>query len=184
MISGLDNGKPIVPVHIRWMIRRDMPEILGIEEASFEFPWLEEDFFESLRQRNCIGMIGEYSDKVAGFMVYELCEDRINLLNLAVSPEYKRQGVGTQMLDKLKLKLSNQKRANIYLEVRETNLPAQLFFRENHFRAFSVAKGHYADTPEDTYLMIYRHKTVLREPLEESVKSRYFSKLKNLLRVA
>jgi len=44
-------------VHIRWMIRRDMPEVLDIESGSFEFPWSEEDFIRCLRQRNCIGMV-------------------------------------------------------------------------------------------------------------------------------
>ncbi len=33
--------KQAVRVHIRWMIRRDMPEVLAIEDESFEFPWLE-----------------------------------------------------------------------------------------------------------------------------------------------
>ena len=40
-----------IAVHIRWMIRRDMPEVLQIEAASFEFPWLEDDFIRCLRQR-------------------------------------------------------------------------------------------------------------------------------------
>ena len=47
-------------IHIRWMIRRDMPEILEIEKQSFEFPWCEEDFIRCLRQRNCIGMVRQY----------------------------------------------------------------------------------------------------------------------------
>ena len=47
--------KQLVRTHIRWMIRRDMPEVLAIEAASFEFPWLEDDFIRCLRQRNCIG---------------------------------------------------------------------------------------------------------------------------------
>ena len=49
-----------VNVHIRWMIRRDMPEVLQIERTSFEYPWSEEDFIRCLRQRNCIGMVAEY----------------------------------------------------------------------------------------------------------------------------
>jgi ribosomal-protein-alanine N-acetyltransferase len=183
MTSSIDDKK-LSNFFIRWMIRRDMPEVFGIENASFEFPWLEEDFLQNLRQRNCIGMIGESSGQVAGFMIYQLHNSGIHLLNFAVSPQYRRKRVGTQMLDKLKLKLSDQKRKNICLEVRETNLPAQLFFRENYFRAFSVLKDHYSDIPEDAYLMTYRHKPILQEPLEESLKSRYFSKLKNLLRVA
>ena len=46
-------------VHVRWMIRRDMPEALNAEQEAFEFPWSEEDFTRCLRQRNCIGMVAD-----------------------------------------------------------------------------------------------------------------------------
>jgi len=150
--------KQEVRVHIRWMIRRDMPEVLSIERDSFEFPWLEEDFFRCLRQRNCIGMVAEHEDRVVGFMIYELHKTRIHVLNFAVANEHQRRGVGSQMVAKLIGKLSSQRRTRIVLEVRETNLPAQLFFRENGFRAVSVLHSYYADTPEDAYLMQYRYR--------------------------
>lgn len=148
--------KQEVRVHIRWMIRRDMPEILAIEQESFEFPWSEDDFIRCLRQRNCIGMVAEHDDRVVGFMIYELTKNRIQVLNFATSDEYRRRGVGTQMIAKLIGKLSSQRRTRITLEVRETNLPAQLFFRANGFRAVSVLRSFYEDTPEDAYLMQYR----------------------------
>jgi len=69
----------------------------------------------------------------------------------------RRLGVGTQMIAKLIGKLSVQRRSRITLEIRETNLPAQLFFRENGFRAVSVLRSFYEDTPEDAYLMQYRY---------------------------
>jgi len=150
--------KQEVRVHIRWMIRRDMPEVLDIEDQSFEFPWLEEDFVRCLRQRNCIGMVAEHEDRVCGFMIYELHKSRIHVLNFAVATDYRRRGVGSQMLAKLIAKLSSQRRTRIVLEVRETNLPAQLFFRENGFRAVSVLHQYYEDTPEDAYLMQYRYR--------------------------
>jgi ribosomal-protein-alanine N-acetyltransferase len=148
--------KQEVRVHIRWMIRRDMPEVLAIEAASFEFPWLEEDFIRCLRQRNCIGMVAEHDDQVVGFMIYELNKNRIQVLNFAVMCEFRRRGVGTQMIAKLIGKLSTQRRTRIALEVRETNLAAQLFFRTAGFRAVSVLRNFYDDTPEDAYLMQYR----------------------------
>jgi [ribosomal protein S18]-alanine N-acetyltransferase len=155
MTSG---QKQDVRVHIRWMIRRDMPEILAIEAQSFEFPWSEEDFINCLRQRNCIGMVAEHDDHVVGFMIYELNKTRIQVLNFAVGERYRRRGVGTQMMAKLIGKLSSQRRSRITLEVRETNLPAQLFFRAGGFRAVSVLREFYADTPEDAYLMQYRYR--------------------------
>ena len=150
--------KQEVRVHIRWMIRRDMPEVLATEVESFEFPWLEEDFIHCLRQRNCIGMVAEHEDQVAGFMIYELHKSRIHVLNFAVAESYRRRGVGSQMIAKLIAKLSSQRRSRVILEVRETNLAAQLFFRENAFRAVSVLRSYYADTPEDAYLMQFRYR--------------------------
>jgi ribosomal-protein-alanine N-acetyltransferase len=144
-------------VHIRWMIRRDMPEVLDIESASFEFPWSEEDFIRCLRQRNCIGMIAEQDDQVVGFMIYELHKTRLHILNFAVASRYRRLGVGTQMVNKLISKLSAQRRTRITLEVRETNLAAQIFFRAQGFRAVNVLRNYYEDTPEDAYVMQFRY---------------------------
>jgi [ribosomal protein S18]-alanine N-acetyltransferase len=146
-----------VRVHIRWMIRRDMAEVLDIERAGFEFPWFEEDFIRCLRQRNCIGMVAEHGERVVGFMIYELHKTRLHILNFAVAPEFRRRGVGQQMIDKLLGKLSSQRRVRITLEVRETNLPAQLFFKAAGFRAVTVLRAYYEDSPEDAYLMQFRH---------------------------
>jgi len=147
-----------IRVHIRWMIRRDMPEVLAAEAASFEFPWSEDDFIRCLRQRNCIGMVAEHEERVVGFMIYELHKARIHVLNFAVAPPFRRKGVGSQMIAKLIGKLSTQRRSRIALEVRETNLDAQLFFRSNGFRAVSVLHSYYDDTPEDAYVMQYRYR--------------------------
>lgn len=149
-------SKGVCPVHIRWMIRRDMPEVLGIEEQSFESPWQEEDFIRVLRQRNCIGMVAESFERVVGFMVYELHPNRLHLLNLAVAAGLRGRLVGCQLVEKLISKLSPVRRNRIMLEVRERNVPAQLFFRALDFRAISVLQRFYADTDEDAYLFQYR----------------------------
>lgn len=151
------NSKPEVRIHIRWMIRRDMAEVIAIETESFEFPWSEDDFIRCLRQRNCIGMVAEMDDQVVGFMIYELHKNRLHILNFAVADRYRRLGIGTQMVSKLAGKLSDTRRNRILLEIRETNLPAQLFFRHSGFRAVSVLHEFYEDTPEDAYLMQFRH---------------------------
>ena len=140
-------------IHVRWMIRRDMLEVLCIEKEAFEFPWSEEDFTRCLRQRNCIGMVAELADSVVGFMIYELHRSRLHMLNFAVARAHRRLGIGTQMMRKLAAKLAPERRTRIVLEVRETNLPAQLFFRSLGYRAISVLKDFYQDSAEDAYLM-------------------------------
>jgi len=161
-----------LPVHIRWMIRRDMPDVLGIEQECFEFPWYEEDFVRCLRQRNCIGMVAEASERVVGFMVYELHKHRLHVLNFAVSQAFRRRAIASQMTRKLISKLSNDRRSRIMLEVRETNLPAQLFFKAVGFRAVSVLRKFYEDTPEDAYLMQYRYSAAATEAVASQESSR------------
>ena len=140
-------------VHVRWMIRRDMLEVITIEREAFEFPWSEEDFTRCLRQRNCIGMVAEMADSVVAFMIYELHRTKLHMLNFAVLRSHRRLGVGSRMMEKLMAKLTPDRRGRIMLEVRETNLPAQLFFRSLGFRATSVLKDFYQDSTEDAYMM-------------------------------
>jgi len=161
--------KETVRVHIRWMIRRDMPEVLQTEQQSFEFAWTEEDFLRCLRQRNCIGMVAEQGEKVVGFMIYELHKAKLHILNFAVHPGCRRQGVGEQMVQKLISKLSSHRRTKITLEVRENNLAAQLFFSKQNFRALRVLRTYYEDSGEDAFLMQYRFADDTVEEYEESV---------------
>src|SRR3989344_4619192 len=77
---------------VRWMIRQDMPEVLNIENASFEFPWTKHDFVRTLRRHDCIGMVAEYEEQVVGFMIYQLRKNYIRLFNFAVAPLFRRKG--------------------------------------------------------------------------------------------
>ena len=154
-------------VHIRWQIRKDMEETLRIEAESFDVPWQEEDFLHCLRHRNCISMIAEHGGKVRGYMVYELAKTSIEILNMAVDPAYRRRGIGSQMVTKLVSKLSNHRRTRLFMDVRESNLAAQLFLRAQGFRCVQVKRGWYADegdTGEDAYLFSFRLKTEEDEP--------------------
>lgn len=140
---------------IRWLIRRDMPEVLQIERGSFEYPWTEEEFLGYLRQCNCIGTVLEEDHCIRAFMIYELHPDRLELVSLAVHPGHRRRGFGTRMVQRLQDKLSIRRRREIATQVRETNVGAQLFLKQMHFRADSVIRDFYESTSEDSYCMRY-----------------------------
>lgn len=123
--------------HVRWMIRRDLPRVLEIEAEAFADPWTEEEFIRCLRQRNCIGMVAEVKDVVAGFMVYELHKSYLYVLNFAVACEYQMRGVGRAMLDKLTSKLTRERRNRILLEIKQDNCEGQKFFAACGFKAIA-----------------------------------------------
>ncbi len=142
-------------VHIRWCIRRDLPEVIDIEFSSYEEAWSEEDFLKHLRERNCIAMVAEtefHGDegKIVGFMLYLLEKDKLPILRFAVLPRYRRKGIGTQMLDKLKNKLSSHRRTRITIDVPDNELRAHLFLKNNEFQGSILS--------DEEYHFVYRHK--------------------------
>jgi ribosomal-protein-alanine N-acetyltransferase len=151
---GLRDESPAI--HIRWCICRDLPKVLDIERWSFEFPWSEDDFVRCLRGRNAICQVAERDERIVGFVVYELHKTRLEILNLAVDPLARREGVGTAILNKLKGKLSAQRRTRIFADVRESNLEAQRFFRESGFVAAEIVRDPFDCCDEDAYRFVFR----------------------------
>lgn len=144
------------PVDIRWMIRRDLDAIVEIEEQSFPEPWSEKEFIDQLRVPNNIGMVFTYQDVVAGYVVYALHKTSLEILNLAVHPEYRRCSAATLLIERLQYKVNGHyRRDHITALVRESNLPAQLLFAKNHFYCDGIVKGAYKDSDEDAYSFYY-----------------------------
>lgn len=146
-------------VWCRWMINRDLAEVLAIERASFPLaPWGEEDFRTYLRQRDHIAQVAERAAgpdprPVRGYLLYEVAADWISLDGLATHPAERRRGVGAAMVGKLLRKLSPKRRRRLVTRVRESNLDAQQFFRALGLRAVRVERRHFADSGEDAYVM-------------------------------
>jgi len=155
----MNNTITQVDVHIRWMVRRDMQEVVEIENTCFNAPWSEEDFLSTLRRHNCIGMVAELDEKILGFYIYELHETKLHVLNFAIIPAYHRCKIGTQFINKLINKLHINARTKIYLETRESNLAMQLFLKSHEFKAIKVLNNYY-DDDETAYRFKYKLKGI------------------------
>lgn len=146
---------------MRWMIRRDMPEVLQIEKSSSETMWKEEDFLRVLRQRNCIGMVAEDGGRIVGFVIYELHKKHVTIINMVVLPTDRRRGIGRLMMNKLKGKLSSHRRTEFRYDIRESNLAGQLFLKAMGMFAYQVERNYFKDhdckgsQSEDAYLFSF-----------------------------
>lgn len=141
-------------VEIRWLISANLPRLVEIEACSSQYPWDEEDFRAALRQRNCIGMGAFHGGHLVGHMIYEMYLRGLHVINFCVDPEFRRQGIGTKMCQKLISKLNPQKRVEIIVKADEWHLDTQLFFRSQGFLAVEVLREFY-DNKHDAYLMRY-----------------------------
>lgn len=138
------------------MMPQDMPSVLKIENSCFEYAWTEDDFYLAFSKANCMRMVAEVDGTVVGFMVYELKKTSLILVDIAVHPDLQRRGFGTAMIARLQAKLNDKtRRDQIILGVRETNLEAQLFFRQCGFLATEIIGGYFDDFHEDAYKFVY-----------------------------
>lgn len=133
--------------HIRWMIQRDLPDVVRIEQDACEYPWGEREFVNTLKNANHIGMVVERQQRIVGYMIYSLWPKRIELENFVVDPYFQRKGFGELMCAKVISKLHDGRCSRVCVDVWEYNTGAQLFFQACGFKAIEVLPDHY-DIPE------------------------------------
>lgn len=137
-----------------WISVSDLPFMIKIDAQSFNRPWSEEEFRACLAEKKTIGNTIRFNGKVIGFVIFSLYKTRIEVLNIAVAPEYREQGVGGQLILHLKSKLIYH-RTSIVLECRESNVTVQTFLRGHGFIATKTNYKAYEDPIEDQYVMVY-----------------------------
>ena len=133
----------------------DLDSILHIETASFAMPWPRSAFAQEIEQRSWSRVIGAFAaSKLVGFMIYWLVAQEMHLLNLAVHPNWRRRGIGRQLIEYLLADAAREQRNAILLEVRTSNHAALELYRRFGFEDLTVRPGYYADNGEDALVML------------------------------
>ena len=114
-----------------------MEEVLAGDRRSNSEFWTYSAWKDNLARRNCIGMVAVLRELnqqyIVGAMLYDLHKEHIEVLRLFVTPEYRRRGFGSAMVEKLRLKLSQQRRRTIAANVSEYDVPAQVWLSRRGF---------------------------------------------------
>ena len=90
------------------------------------------------------------NQNLAGFLTASCILDTADLTNIAVAPEYRRRGIAGLLLKEL---CSGIGKANLFLEVRESNLPARSFYQKHGFEQVGIRKDFYQHPDENAILM-------------------------------
>lgn len=140
MLAGIGKimalwNSPVVPTgpQIRWIIKRDSDRVREIENAAGG-KWRPNDLVTSLRYRDSIGLIYEVDHFIQGFIIYRLSKKSIEIMKLVVDPNFQRKGIGSEIINRLKEKLSQQRRTSLFFEVSETDIGSQIFLAKNGFK--------------------------------------------------
>jgi ribosomal-protein-alanine N-acetyltransferase len=122
----------------------DIPAVLEIEKLSFSAP-KNESIFKSERSNY---LVAKEADRVVGFIGHEKIADETHIINMAVHPENRKQGIGKRLLEMV---LNDQD--VFFLEVRASNLPAQRLYEKYGFNKVGTRKNYYSDNGEDALIM-------------------------------
>ena len=141
---------------IREMQEDDIPAIMDIERSSFTTPWSEISFLSEIYKKNGISKVARFAGKLIGYICVNYVLHESHLLNLAVHQDFRKQGVGTLLMNEILRELKKRGCVFVYLEVRVSNTAAQAFYERFGFTSESRRKKYYAHPNEDALLMIGR----------------------------
>ena len=131
----------------------DIPQILEIENSSFQEPW-SRDGFRDLIANPSFRQIGIFADsRLAGYVFFYCVMDELHVMNIAVHPDFRKKGMGEKLLTHVHDFGIEHKIKFAYLEVRQTNTAAQKLYEKMGYQKQGRRIGYYSNQ-EDALLML------------------------------
>ncbi|HWZ64591.1 MAG TPA: ribosomal protein S18-alanine N-acetyltransferase [Steroidobacteraceae bacterium] len=130
------------PELIRAMRDADVPDVVGIERASYQFPWSEGIFRDCLRVGyTCrIATVGR---QIAGYGVMSAGAGEAHILNLCIAAGFRCRGLGRRMLTLLVERAAVVGMKEAFLEVRPSNTAAIRLYLAHGFEQVGMRRGYY-----------------------------------------
>ena len=136
---------------LRRLVYADLPAVLAIERRSFQTPWSLAMFVLELSKPSGICVAATAGDGLAGYLVCSRYADVWHLMNVAVTPDRRREGIARSLLERLFEQAGHD--ARYTLEVRTSNRAAIAMYERFGFRAAGHRRRYYHDTGEDALIM-------------------------------
>lgn len=137
------------------MQRHHILEILEIERLSFSTPWSEASFYNETYNPNSLSYTAELESNVVGYICVRHIADEAHILNLAVRPDMRRQGIARALVLKALEELSETQCKTVYLEVRASNYQARALYESFGFKVVGIRKSYYEFPKEDAVVMAF-----------------------------
>ena len=141
-------------MRLRRLELADLDAIQEIEQVSYPTPWSRSMFATELAKPSSLslGAVDEAGELI-GYLVLSRYVDAWHVMNVAVSPAWRRKGVATALLRRLLDETRNDGQRGYTLEVRVSNVGAISLYERFGFRTKGVRRGYYTDNREDALIM-------------------------------
>ena len=140
-------------IEIVTMTEAHVAQIAQIEKLCFSDPWSENSISSELNSRISLWFVALDGDSVAGYIGSQSVLDTADMMNVAVHPDYRRQGIGEKLVLVLAQALKEKGIRGLMLEVRESNVPAIALYEKLGFRQVGLRKNYYRAPKENALIM-------------------------------
>jgi ribosomal-protein-alanine N-acetyltransferase len=149
ILPGEVNLRPAVPA--------DIMQVERIERDCFNNPWPRSALMAELEPDLMrVPLVAEIEDRVVGYLMAWQVVDQLHILNIAVFSPERRRGIGSLLLTEALTTASASGLKEASLEVRQSNIAAQEFYRHHGFVAVGKRPRYYPDSGEDALIMTRR----------------------------
>jgi ribosomal-protein-alanine N-acetyltransferase len=147
--SSTESANPVLV--ITRMERRDLREVMPIENAVYPKPWTDRVFadeIEMMRRNHRLYLVGRVGRTLVGYCGLLFADDAAHVTNIAVHPDWRSRGIATEFMLELAERAIALGYVSFTLEVRHTNAAAQELYRRFGFVPAGVRKKYYENTDD------------------------------------
>lgn len=130
-----------------------VPQVAQLEKLCFADPWSEMSIAAELQSIWSYWVVAVQDDMVVGYIGSQSTIDETDVMNVAVHPDWRRQGIAEQLIDNLIEELKKRGSHALMLEVRASNAPAIALYEKLGFRQVGLRKNYYRNPKEDALIL-------------------------------
>ena len=135
------------------MLQCHVPQIAELEKICFNDPWSENSIASELDNRLSCWLVAIADDKVVGYVGSQTVLGETDMMNIAIHPDYRKQGIATELISALIEALNERGSHSLMLEVRASNEPAKSLYLKMGFDVVGVRKNYYRNPREDALIL-------------------------------
>ena len=140
-------------IEIMEMTAAHTGQIAELEKICFSDPWSEKSIASELDRRLSLWLVAMDGETVVGYVGSQSVLGETDMMNIAVSPNYRRQGIAEKLVVELIEKLREKGNHSLMLEVRASNDPAQKLYEKLGFEQVGRRKNYYRNPKEDALIL-------------------------------
>ena len=140
-------------IEIRTMELQDVPQIAELEKVCFSDPWSEKSIISELDNPLSCWLVAVSGEQVVGYVGSQTVLDGSDMMNIAVSPDFRRKGIAESLIEALISFLRERGSRCLILEVRASNVPAIALYGKLGFLEIGRRRNYYRNPKEDALIL-------------------------------